>query len=130
MVETAAAAAGTGLHAGEGRRDVHGDAGAKSEARPTPKEQSHADTSLRAAIDEALRRFSPEQLEQRLKHRTMLDSVLSINRKAKLWDLFTHMYVEIALEVQEDVHRVLARESQKLCAGKGSLRHCKEEIGS
>ncbi|MET0216495.1 MAG: type VI secretion system-associated FHA domain protein [Burkholderiales bacterium] len=64
----------------------------------------------RAALEGALRRFSPEHLEQRLKHRTLLDSVLSINRKAKLWDLFSSVYAEIAQETQEDIRKALARE--------------------
>lgn len=71
---------------------------------------SFVDVSTRAAIEGALRRFSPEYLEQRLKQRTLLDSVLSINRKAKLWDLFTSMYPQIAREAREEICRAVTME--------------------
>jgi FHA domain-containing protein len=40
----------------------------------------------------------------------MLDSLLPINRRAKLWDLYQQLYRDIAEEAEEDFHAVLGRE--------------------
>lgn len=65
---------------------------------------------LRAALADVLKRFDPAVLEQRLTRRTMLDSMLAINRRAKLWDLYTELYREIASEAEEDFHSLFGRE--------------------
>lgn len=65
---------------------------------------------LRAALADVLKRFDPAVLEQRLSKRTMLDNMLSINRRAKLWDLYTELYREIASEAEEDFHTLFGRE--------------------
>jgi FHA domain-containing protein len=65
---------------------------------------------MRAALDGVLRRFEPSVLEQRLTGKTMLDSLLPMNRKAKLWDMFTELYGDISKEAEDDFHALFGRE--------------------
>jgi FHA domain-containing protein len=65
---------------------------------------------MRAAVEGLLQRFGPEALEQRQTQKSMLDSLLPINRRAKLWDLYQQLYRDIAEEAEEDFHAVLGRE--------------------
>lgn len=65
---------------------------------------------LRAALAGVLKRFDPAVLEQRLVARSVLDSVLPMNRRAKLWDLYEQLYREIAAEAEDDFHTLFGRE--------------------
>lgn len=65
---------------------------------------------LRAALAGVLRRFDPAVLEQRLVRKSMLDSVLPMNRRAKLWDLYEQLYREVASEAEDDFHTLFGRE--------------------
>jgi len=65
---------------------------------------------LRAALAGVLERFSPEELEHRLTQKTVIDALLSMNRKAKLWDLFTERYQDISHEAEEDFHALFGKE--------------------
>jgi FHA domain-containing protein len=65
---------------------------------------------MRAALAGVLSRFDPVNLETRLKDKTMLDSLLPMNRRAKLWDLFAERYQEISLEAEEDFHTLFGKE--------------------
>jgi FHA domain-containing protein len=67
-------------------------------------------SGMRAALEGILHRFDPAQLEQRLKQKTVLDSVLPINRKAKLWDQFSELYGDMSKEAEEDFHALFGRE--------------------
>jgi FHA domain-containing protein len=67
-------------------------------------------SGMRAALEGILHRFNPEQLEQRLKQKTVLDSVLPMNRKAKMWDQFSDLYGDMAKEAEEDFHALFGRE--------------------
>ena len=57
---------------------------------------------MRAALEEVLARFAPEELEERLSDPGVLDSLLPMNRRAKLWDLFVERYGEVASDARED----------------------------
>jgi FHA domain-containing protein len=65
---------------------------------------------MRAALAGILQRFNPDQLEQRLKHKTMLDSLVPANRKAKMWDLFSDLYGDVAKEAEDNFHELFGRE--------------------
>jgi FHA domain-containing protein len=65
---------------------------------------------MRAALAGVLARFDPHNLERRLTQKSMLDSLLPMNRRAKLWDLFSEMYHEISKEAEEDFHTLFGRE--------------------
>lgn len=65
---------------------------------------------MRAALLGVLKRFNPDLLEQRLAKKTVIDSMLPVNRKARLWDLFTDRYITLSEEAQEDFHIVFGRE--------------------
>ena len=64
---------------------------------------------MRAAIGGMLDRFGPEQLESKLTGKSVLDSVLPINRKAKLWDLYLQHHDAIREEAQEDFHNLFGK---------------------
>jgi FHA domain-containing protein len=65
---------------------------------------------MRAALAGVLERFDPVQLEKRITQKTMMDSLLPVNRKAKLWDLFAERYREISFEAEEDFHMLFGKE--------------------
>lgn len=65
---------------------------------------------LRAALAGVLKRFDPTVLEQRMAQKSMLDSVLPMNRRAKLWDLYIALYRDIAVEAEDDFHTLFGRE--------------------
>jgi FHA domain-containing protein len=64
---------------------------------------------MRAALEEVLARFSPEELQKRLADASVLDSVLPINRKAKQWDLFVERYEEVASDAREDFNAAFGK---------------------
>lgn len=63
----------------------------------------------RAALEGVLKRFGPQELEAKLTDNSMLDSVLPMNRKAKLWELYLQHYESIRDEAQEDFHTLFGR---------------------
>lgn len=63
----------------------------------------------RAALEGVLGRFSPRELEAKLVGRSVLDSVLPMNRKAKLWELYLQHYEGIRDEAQEDFHALFGK---------------------
>lgn len=65
---------------------------------------------MRAALAGVLSRFDPANLEQRLSEKTMLDKLLSMNRRARLWELYIQLYGDISQEVEEDFHTVFGKE--------------------
>jgi FHA domain-containing protein len=64
---------------------------------------------MRAALEGVLDRFTPQELEKRLTKKGMLDSLIPAARKAKLWDLYTEMYKEIAREAGDDFHKLFGK---------------------
>jgi FHA domain-containing protein len=64
---------------------------------------------MRAALDEVLARFAPEELTKRLADPTVLDSLLPINRKAKQWDLFVEHYGRIVVDAREDFNAAFGK---------------------
>lgn len=65
---------------------------------------------MRAALAGLLEKFSPLRLEKRFTRLTLLDKLLTANRKAKFWDSYTEHYKEITKEAEEDFHILLGRE--------------------
>ena len=64
---------------------------------------------MRAALDEVLRRFDPAMLEKKLKARTLIDSLIAANRKAKMWDLYAELFNEIFAEAQDDFQTLFGK---------------------
>jgi len=64
---------------------------------------------MRAALDEVLVRFAPEELGKRLTDPSVLDDLLPMNRKAKLWDLFIERYATISGEAREDFNAAFGK---------------------
>ncbi len=64
---------------------------------------------MRAALEGVLQRFDPAQLEERLTQKSVIDTVLPMNRRAKLWDLFTERYSDISKEAQDDFQALFGK---------------------
>ena len=64
---------------------------------------------MRAALEEVLARFAPQELAKRLTEQSMLDDLLPMNRKAKLWDLFLERHAAISGEAREDFNAVFGK---------------------
>jgi FHA domain-containing protein len=64
---------------------------------------------MRAALDEVLKRFSPETLQDQLADPTFLDSLIASKRKAKLWQLFVERYQNVAEEARENFHATFGK---------------------
>jgi predicted component of type VI protein secretion system len=82
---------------------------------PTTAMQSFFEAaSTRKAIDAALERFNPANLEHRLRQNFIFDSVLSGHRKALLWDVFGSLYGEIAREAGDEIRNALLTEFDRM----------------
>jgi len=64
---------------------------------------------MRAALEEVLTRFAPQELAKRLTDQSMLDDLLPMNRKAKLWDLFLERHAAISGEAREDFNAAFGK---------------------
>jgi FHA domain-containing protein len=64
---------------------------------------------MRAAIEGMLGRFDPAALEAKLSRGSMLDSLLPMNRRARLWDLYLQHHGAIREEAQEDFHTLFGK---------------------
>ncbi len=64
---------------------------------------------MRSALQDVLKRFNPEYLEQRLQKKSPISLKIPIHRQAKLWDLFQDLYGDIEKEAQDDFNRLFGR---------------------
>jgi len=64
---------------------------------------------MRAALEEVLTRFAPQELGKRLTDQSMLDDLLPMNRKAKLWDIFLERHAAISGEAREDFNAAFGK---------------------
>jgi FHA domain-containing protein len=64
---------------------------------------------MRAALAGVLERFQPELLESRLTGQSVLDALLPMNRKAKLWDLFLQHFRSIRNDAEDDFHELYGK---------------------
>jgi predicted component of type VI protein secretion system len=65
--------------------------------------------ALRVAMQETLTRFDPETLTQRLTAPGVLDSLVPMSRKAKLWELYLDQHRAIRREAEESFEDVFTR---------------------
>ena len=64
---------------------------------------------MHAALAQVLARFEPNALEKRLKPAGVLESLLPNSRKARLWEEFEEMYVDISREAQDDFQSLFGK---------------------
>lgn len=64
---------------------------------------------MEAAVKLILTRFDPSMLEQRIQKNNVLDTMLPMKRKARMWELFTELYGEIAKEAEVDFSAVFGQ---------------------
>jgi FHA domain-containing protein len=63
----------------------------------------------RSALDGVLARFAPRDLEAKLAARSVVDAVLPMARKARLWELYLQHHEAIREEAQEDFHALFGK---------------------
>ena len=63
----------------------------------------------RAALEGVLDRFTPQELEAKLVGKSVMDSLLPMNRKARLWDLYLQHFESIRGEAQDDFHTLFGK---------------------
>ena len=73
----------------------------------------------RAALLAALKMFSPETVEKRIKKSGALDSVMPALHRAKLWESFLAMYGELEKEAEDHFDRLLNQEFARAYAEQG-----------
>jgi FHA domain-containing protein len=64
---------------------------------------------MRAALDGVLGRFAPAQLENKLSGGSMIDSLIPMNRRSRLWELYLQHFETIRDEAQDDFHTLFGR---------------------
>ena len=65
---------------------------------------------MRAAMQGLIARFDPASLEGRLTRKSVLDSMLPMGRKARLWELFSELFADISREAEDDFEALFGRE--------------------
>jgi type VI secretion system FHA domain protein len=73
----------------------------------------------RAALLAALKMFSPETVEKRIKKSGALDSVMPALHRAKLWESFLAMHGELEKEAEDHFDRLLNQEFARAYAEQG-----------
>jgi FHA domain-containing protein len=63
----------------------------------------------RAALQGMLKRFEPARLEAKLAGKGVIDAVLPMNRRAKLWELYVEHYQQVQSDAQEDFHELFGK---------------------
>lgn len=71
----------------------------------------HAGTvaGMRAAMQGLIARFDPAALEARLANRAIVDAMLPMNRRARLWELFGETYGALSREAEDDFEALFGR---------------------
>jgi len=64
---------------------------------------------MRAALEGVLARFEPAQLENKLGGGGMMDTLLPMNRRAKLWELYLQHFKRIQGDAEEDFHELFGK---------------------
>jgi FHA domain-containing protein len=63
----------------------------------------------RAALQGMLKRFEPARLEAGLSGKGVIDAVLPMNRRARLWELYVEHYARVQDDAQEDFHELFGK---------------------
>jgi FHA domain-containing protein len=64
---------------------------------------------MRAALHGVLQRFEPTQLEHKLGAHKVMDALLPMNRRAKLWEQYLLHFERIRGDAQEDFHELFGK---------------------
>ncbi|KNZ33842.1 MAG: hypothetical protein AD742_03675 [Methylibium sp. NZG] len=70
-------------------------------------------SGTRAALQSTFKRFEPAALEAKLTNKGLIDAVLPMNRRAKLWELYVEHYQQVQDEAQADFRESFAKSFAK-----------------
>jgi FHA domain-containing protein len=65
---------------------------------------------MRAALETVVARFDPARLEARLTATAPTHTLLPVNHRAKLWEMYEELYGQISHEAQTDFHQLFGEE--------------------
>lgn len=65
---------------------------------------------MRAALETVVARFDPARLEARLTATAPTHTLLPVNHRAKLWEMYEELYGQISHEAQTDFHHLFGEE--------------------
>ena len=65
---------------------------------------------MRAAFEAVVARFDPAQLEARLTAAEPVNTLLPVNHRAKLWDMYEELYEQISREAATDFHQLFGEQ--------------------
>lgn len=85
-----------------------------------------SEAGLKAALDGVVSSFNPIKIEERLSEKSMLDNLLPMNRRARLWDLFTERYQEFSKEAETDFRVLFDR--AYLRAYEEAVEKCRSKV--
>ncbi|HSY28435.1 MAG TPA: type VI secretion system-associated FHA domain protein TagH [Burkholderiaceae bacterium] len=71
--------------------------------------QSGMVAGMNGAISEVLKRFDPKSLQERVKGKNILDTMIPLHRKARMWDQYDNMFDEINREAQRDYQKLFGK---------------------
>jgi FHA domain-containing protein len=71
--------------------------------------QSGMVAGMNGAISEVLKRFDPKSLQERVKGKNILDMMVPLHRKARMWDQYDNMFDEINREAQRDYQKLFGK---------------------
>ena len=63
----------------------------------------------RAALQGVLKRFEPARLEAKLSSKGVIDALLPMNRRAKLWELYVEHCQQVQNEAADDFHELFGK---------------------
>lgn len=86
-------------------------------------------SGARAAVYEVVKNFSPEKIQKYLSAKNIIDSLLPMSKKAKLWGLYETHYAEVAgnareefeLRFQQAFAQAYEQEIDKMCEARESV---------
>ena len=80
---------------------------------------------LRAMLEDTLARLDPAMLEEQIKARPVIDSMMAANRKAKCWALYGELFKDVCDEARDD-DKILFGE-QFMRAYEREMKRCADE---
>ncbi|WP_191968706.1 type VI secretion system-associated FHA domain protein TagH [Cellvibrio sp. KY-GH-1] len=86
-------------------------------------------SGARAAVYEVMKNFSPERMQKYLATKNIIDSLLPMAKRSKLWELYEAHYAELAgnareefeLRFQQAFAQAYEQEIDKMCAGREAV---------
>ncbi len=84
---------------------------------------------MRAAFEAVVARFDPAHLEARLTAAEPVNTLLPVNHRAKLWDMYEELYGQISREAETDFHQLFGQQFLRAYQAKIDAHRERREAG-